>query len=239
MVGDAPMIKVWSPGLVAVAVALAGDASAAVSLEVVHHPIECVPSGRYARVIASGAPAESAARAELQFRVRPDAAWYGVAMTADGGSWSAALPRPVPPLTQFEYRIVMTAPDLGTAETAALPVRVADDPAQCAAQSSIAVAAPIVVRVPAGAPLVPPVPPGFSPAGVVAPAEPEPRDKWKAVKWIAGGGEKVTLKIAAKYAPRRGSAPSSPAWAPLRRSCRTSPTSRSRAPFRTRVATSP
>lgn len=182
------MSRVWTPWLVAAAVALAGDASAAVDLKVVHAPIECVPASRYARVVAGGAPAENVARAELQFRVRPDAAWYGVPMTADGASWSATLPRPIAPLTQFEYRIVMTAPDLGTAETAALPVRVADDPAQCAAQSSIAVASPIVVRVPPGAPLVPPVPPGFSPAGVVAPAGPEPRDKWKAVKWIAGAG---------------------------------------------------
>jgi hypothetical protein len=179
------------------ALVMALPAASAAGLEVVHQPIECVPSGRYARVVANGAPAESVARAELQFRVRPDAAWYGVSMTAEGSSWSAALPRPVAPLTQFEYRVVMTAPDLGTTETPALSIRVVEDPAQCTASSTIAVAAPIVVRVPAGAPLVPPVPPGFSPAGVAAPAEPKAADKRKVVKWIAGGAAAAGIAAAA------------------------------------------
>lgn len=176
------------PGILPALVMAFPATSAAGALEVSHQPIECVATGRYARIVARGTPAENVARAEMQFRVRSDAAWYVVPMSAADGSWSAALPRPVAPLTGFEYRIVMTATDLGTAETAALAVRVADDPSHCAAPSSIAVASPIVVRVPAGAPLVPPVPPGFSPAGVAAPAGPKAADKWKVVKWIAGAG---------------------------------------------------
>lgn len=198
-----------------VAVAIAADSSAAASLEVVHQPVECVPSGRYAKVVATGAPAADVARAELQFRVRPDAPWYGVPMTADDGYWSAALPRPVSPLTHFEYRIVMTAPDLATVETAALPIRVVEDPARCAASSSIAVDAPIVVHVPAGAPIAPPVPPGFSPAGVMAAVEPVKKSsstkKWLALTGIAGGvaAAAVAAGAAAQGEPTPTGIPSS------------------------------
>ena len=175
----------------AVSLALAASAHAiAGPLEIRHDAVGCVAVDRYSQIVAGATLAESVARAELQFRIRPDADWYGVPMTADGATWSALLPRPVAPLTQFEYRIVMTATDLRIAETVAFQVRVAEAEATCTdgPPSSVAVTAPIVVRVPAGAPVMPPVPPGFSPAGVVAAAGPKPQDKWSIVKWIAGAG---------------------------------------------------
>jgi hypothetical protein len=158
--------------LLALTLAGARTASAAVPIAIDHAPLRCVPYDRYTRIAAAGAPAGDVAAAQLQFRARSDGAWYSVGMAAQGAEWSAFLPRPTRPLDGFEYRIVMRAKD--AAETATPPVVVAVTPAaECGdpARSSAEVAAPIVVRVPNGAPLVPPVPAGFSPAGVVAAEE--------------------------------------------------------------------
>ena len=156
-------------------------------------------SGRYTRVSATAVPPERVASAELQFRESPSGGWYAVRMGVEGGIWSGVLPRTMKPLQRFEYRLVMTSPDLETTETAAMAVRVDEDAAQCgAAHSSVEVAAPIVVRVPAGAPAVPAVPTGFSPAGVVAATEPPPAKSGMAkTAWIVGGGAAVAGVVAA------------------------------------------
>jgi hypothetical protein len=137
-----------------------------------HAPVDCVPYDRYTRITAT-APGPGIAGAQLQFRAG-EGGWYSVAMAAGAGGreWSAVLPRPVRPLARLDYRIVTRTSDAAETVTGPFPVRVADGP-ECgrAAQSSPDVAEPIVVRLPDGAPLVPPVPKGFSPAGVVAAAE--------------------------------------------------------------------
>jgi hypothetical protein len=170
------------------AVALAAVASTAPddAVSIRHEPLSCVTLDRYARLSASAAPAERVAGAELQFRDNAGTGWYGVRMVLDGDGWAALLPKPTPPTRRFEYRIVMTDRDSGVHETAPVTVTVADA-AGCAAGagSSVAVSAPIVVRVPAGAPVMPPVPAGFSPAGVVAAATPQKKSWTKA---LIGGG---------------------------------------------------
>ena len=164
---------------------LASPAMAAV--EIVHAPVTCVAVDRYARVTASATPAEGAARAELQFRAPGGGGWYSILMAPAGGSWSALLPRPVRPLSQLEYRVVVAGKDLAAAETPVQTVRIVNDPAECAGAGAVAsVAGPIVIRVPPGAPVVPPVPAGFSPAGVVA-AAPPARQKSKIAGLVAGG----------------------------------------------------
>jgi hypothetical protein len=175
---------------VGLALAVSGRAIAG-PLEIQHTGVGCVAVDRYTQIVAAATPADSVARAELQFRIRPDADWYGVPMTADGGSWAAVLPRPGASLTRFEYRIVMTGVDLATAESAPIAVRVAGVAAPCVdgPRSSLAVTAPIVVRVPAGAPVMPPVPPGFSPAGVVAAVQSAPKSGKTA--WMVGGAAAV------------------------------------------------
>lgn len=177
------------PRVLAALALMAPSAAAAAGVEIQHAPVACAPADRYVRVSASAVPPEDVAGAELQFRGSATGGWYSVRMAAEGGAWSAVLPRPIRPLESFEYRIVMWGADLQVTETAASPVRVAGDPSGCAGgpQFSIEVEAPIVVRVPAGAPPVPPVPRGFSPAGVVAATDPELRKSQKRA-WIAGAG---------------------------------------------------
>ena len=156
--------------LMALALAASVPASAAGRIAIDHARVDCVPYDRYPRIAATGAPADGVATAQLQFRAGGDGGWYSVGMAAEGTAWSAFLPRPIRPLARLEYRIVMRWSDAGEAATAVNVVRVGGDPAECsgAVLSSAALAAPIVVRVPEGAPVVPPVPAGFSPAGVVA-----------------------------------------------------------------------
>jgi hypothetical protein len=161
----------WASSLLALAVAAPGAASAAGRIAIDHAPLECVPYERYTRITASGAPAAAVASAQLEFRTAvSDESWYSVGMVAQGTEWSAFLPRPVPPLARLEYRIVMRSPEAGEEATPTIVARVE---AECgsAVRSAPAVDAPIVVRRPRGAPLVPPVPSGFSPAGVVAARE--------------------------------------------------------------------
>jgi hypothetical protein len=69
----------------------------------------------------------------------------------------------------------MTGADSRVAETAPITVRV-DEGSICTGESRASVETPIAVTVPDGAPLVPPVPAGLSPAGVVA-FEERPRSR--------------------------------------------------------------
>jgi hypothetical protein len=166
---------------IAVALLLAAPAAgSAAQLRIAHEPVACVPTDRHLRISATGLPAGQVRGAELQFRVGAERPWYAAVMTArGGGEWQGILPRPGPALREFEYRIVMTSDALARAMTAPVAVRVADADAPCDAVAQGSLDASIVVRVPAGAPLVPPVPPGFSPAGVIT-----PRDEAKGSKLI-------------------------------------------------------
>jgi hypothetical protein len=146
-----------------------GAAGTARALEVVHEPLSCVPAGRYARIVARGVPAEGVASAEAQFRTGPDAGWYRVRLDADGDAWQGFLPQPTAALARFEYRVVLFAPDASQRETEPAVVTVAPTAAGCPAGDASAAAASIVLQVPAGAPLVPPVPMGFSPVGAMLP----------------------------------------------------------------------
>ena len=157
---------------------------------VVHRAVTCVPVDRYARVAAS---APDAVRAELQFRIDAGSGWYAAQMARDGGDWVGFLPRPAAGTARVSYRVVATSADARTSATEPAEVRVVEEGAECADASSASVASPIVVTVPEGAPLVPPVPAGMSPAGVAAAAE-RPRSN-KALK-IAGAAAAVAVGAA-------------------------------------------
>jgi hypothetical protein len=151
----------WLPLL-----ALTASAPAASALEVVHQPASCSTPDAYLRIAARGGPAEGVASGEVRFRVDARDPWYVVRMTAQDGDWAAALPRPQALLKRFQYQVVLTGPDAQSAATEPITVDVrADCPA-----AGTAVADTIVVQVPPGAPVVPPVPAGFSPVGVTGPA---------------------------------------------------------------------
>ena len=140
--------------------------AAAVSIE--HTALACAPPDRYVRVTAQ---APGAAAVRLEFRSDPEGPWYSTPMASAGGEWSAFLPRAARSLARLEYRVVTVA---AGAEEQASPATAVAVAAGCAVAGEASVLSPIVVTVPAGAPVVPPVPAGFSPAGVVA-AEEEPR----------------------------------------------------------------
>lgn len=152
-------------------------AAAAAPVELRHEPLTCVPANRYALVTASAVPPAAGASANLQFRTDPGGGWYAIAMTNENGGWTARLPRPTPSLQSFEYRVVVTS--TATDATVSQPVRVRVSAGCEAAGTQPSIATPIVVKVPDGAPVVPPVPGGFSPAGVVA-AQPPRKPRFTA-----------------------------------------------------------
>jgi len=201
--------RLWAVAAALFTVAASGDAAAAV--EIRHDPIDCVAADRYAIIHAGGTPAERVAGAEIHFREGGEGGWYAVRMAAQGGRWMGVLPKPTRRVTRLEYRIVMTATDLSTIESAPVPVRVGTGESPCAPelQSSASVSAPIVVRAPAGAPVMPPVPAGFSPAGVVAAVQPEPR-KSHLTAWIAGGAAAAAGIGAAVLGPGEDAPPLGP-----------------------------
>ena len=133
-------------------------------MHVRHDPIACVPGDRHVTVTTRAEPADAAVAVELQFRAE-GSDWYGVAMAREDGVWSARLPRAAASLRRFDYRLVTTSTD--ALVTASEPVAVAVK-ADCDTAGQASLTSSIIVRVPPGAPLVPPVPPGFSPAGVVS-----------------------------------------------------------------------
>jgi hypothetical protein len=181
-----------------------GAAAMSVSLargsvvEIRHEPTTCAPLDLYTRISARGIPAANVASAELQFRLDAESPWYSVRMSREGDAWSAFLPRPSSSLGRFEYRIEMVSTDGETASTTPAVVRVSSDPAGCAAEARVAVRGAIVVGVPPGAPVVPPVPPGFNPTGVVAEDKPKHSGGGKTLAILggaalAGGIAAVTL----------------------------------------------
>ncbi len=146
----------------------------AAPVEIQHEPLACVPAARFVSVVAQASPPERVLRAELQFRVDPQGAWYAIPMRKLPGGWSALLPRATRSLARFEYWIVMAGRGFADLHSPVFSVRVSDDPAGCGVQGEASVDASIVVRVPKGAPIAPPVPAGYDPAGVVAAPEREP-----------------------------------------------------------------
>jgi hypothetical protein len=159
---------------------LAASSSSAAEIAVEHTPLACVPADRYLRVSAR---APAAAAVQLQFRSDASGPWYSTPMSEVDGEWTAFLPRPARTLARLEYRIVATGTGGPGATPPAAP-RLAAAGQTCDAVAQVSVETPIVVTVPPGAPVVPPVPAGFSPAGVVA-AKERPRSNL-ALK-IAGG----------------------------------------------------
>jgi hypothetical protein len=164
--------------------ALVTSAAAAHALEVVHEPVSCAAPDRYVRIGAQGRPAQDVASAQVEFRANPQGDWYRVAMTAAEGRWTALLPRPTAGLARFEYRVTLTGSDAATVTTGPVAVVVAAD---CAGAEQTAVASGIVVYVPPGAPVIPPVPPGFSPVGATSP-QPVARPRSKTARILTGVG---------------------------------------------------
>jgi hypothetical protein len=128
-----------------------------------HVPLTCAVADRHAVVTAR---TEGAARMQVHFRAPGDGPWYVVDMRRDAGAWTARLPRAT--RASFEYRVARQEPTLAAVTTPAYTVPVVSEPGGCSEPSLASVESQILVSVPEGAPLVPPVPFGFSPVGVLA-----------------------------------------------------------------------
>jgi hypothetical protein len=153
-------------------------------LAVEHEPLACVRIDTYPRVEAHGVPAADVAAAELHFRTGTGG-WYRIHMTRAGETWTALLPRPTTARDAFEYRVALTPSSLG--EPVVSPAVSVPVTPTCATSSASSVAASIVVTIPEGAPVVPPVPAGFSPMGVVAAESPRAGSSRKPLL-LAGAG---------------------------------------------------
>jgi hypothetical protein len=173
-------------------------------------PVTCVLVDRYARVFARGVPPDEVGTAALEFRADAAAPWYAVRMAAEGDGWAGFLPRPRPGLERFWYRIVMGRPGQAPSSTAPVAVRVVSDPSACPREGGSALSAPIVVRVPAGVPVIPPVPAGFSPTGVVSDQELGHPDSRKTLKIVAGVGLAGGLTAVALVGSKGGTTPPPP-----------------------------
>jgi hypothetical protein len=182
------MKQIGARVLPALALASWAPIAQAAHIEIQHDPPTCVAADRFVRIVAkaTGAQAEGVRGAELQFRAEAEGGWYSIAMTRVSGEWSAVLPRTTRALTRVEYRISMAGPDTGESVSPVFAVSVSADPASCEGAAQLSVTSSIVVRVPAGAAAVPPVPAGFNPAGVVGAAEREPPKSKKGL-WVLGG----------------------------------------------------
>jgi hypothetical protein len=160
----------------------------AAGIEIEHEPLTCVPADRFVTVVAKGSPAERVSRADLEFRVDPASPWYSTSMELDRGEWSGVLPRATATLRHFEYRISMAGLASEASASPTIAVNVVGDASNCDGRGRMSVGSSIVVRVPRGAPVVPPVPEGFNPAGVVAAQEREPAKSKKTLLALGGVG---------------------------------------------------
>lgn len=190
------------PWIIAGALAPALVSAGPAAPDIEHTALACVPIGRYARVAARSAA--GAAGADLQFRGDPGGGWYSVRMAAEEDGWTGFLPRPTSAVRSIEYRIVVHFTDATSATSRALSVPVLET---CDTDARASVASPIVIRVPGGAPAVPPVPAGFAPAGVVL-AE-EKRGLSRSLK-IGGAVAAATVLGATAVAVAGATAPPEP-----------------------------
>ncbi len=155
-------------------------------------------------------PYETVESARVFFRPEAYPLWYQVPMRRDGEGFIAVLPKPRPSAQRVHYFVEATAPGHPQARGQQHVVPVVEEAAQCTgAPGETAETAAVAVRVPKGAPMVPPVPPGFVPVGAVNLENPE-RQKGPLPLIIAGGfaavvGGVFALPGAHREAPAEGS----------------------------------
>lgn len=132
-------------------------------------------------------PADVVESARVLFRPHGYPQWYQVAMRRSGEGFLAVLPKPRPSAQRVDYVVEVAATGRPRARGQELSAPVVEDAAQCqGAPAEMMESAAIAVRVPKGAPSVPPVPPGFMPVGTVAVNDPAKR-KGPLPILIAGG----------------------------------------------------
>jgi hypothetical protein len=131
------------------------------------HPA-CFVAAGFPVIRALIEPADAVERAVVLFHPEGYALWYQVAMRRTGEGFMAVLPKPRPSARRIHYRVEVTALGRPRGRGQQLSAPVVEEAAACTGPAAETVeSAAIGVRVPKGAPAVPPVPPGFVPVGAV------------------------------------------------------------------------
>ena len=150
-------------------------------------PLACVQAGQFPVLRLRLESATTVQRVRLHFRPTDYPLWYAVPVrpSADGGY--AVMPKPQLAARRIHYyfEFIRDGTRRRTPEGVALVV---ETPLDCpGAMASSLDEARVLVEVPPGAPLVPPVPPGFTPVGAVAEGQERRRDGPLVPLAIAGG----------------------------------------------------
>jgi hypothetical protein len=129
-----------------------------------HHAVGCAAAGKFPRLEARLAPAETVATARLVFQGQTND-WYSVAMKPEGAVFVGVLPKPKKELKSFRYYIEVTDKALGTNRTADFTASVVDGSGACNGKTMAGAlgTASVVLQGPAGAAALPA---GFASTGV-------------------------------------------------------------------------
>jgi hypothetical protein len=164
-----------------------GSVRLAEPLRVLPERPACVRAGLFPLLRARIEPWASVTVARVSLRPEGYPLWYQVAMKRTAEGFVAALPKPRPSARRIHFFVEAQVPG-ARARSPEQTLSVVEDPAACAGEMAPAVdSASIVLRVPRGAPLVPPVPPGFVPAGARGAAETQQRRRLRGNVLVAGG----------------------------------------------------
>jgi hypothetical protein len=153
----------------AFALVVVGTHAGANTLAVRHDAPACILADTFPRLGATHDPAAAGARVRVAFRPEAATLWHAVTAEVREGVVSAVLPRPRLSAQRLHYRFESVAADASVAASQEYAAPVVADAAACPGAAAETVAsATVLVDVPPGAPLVPPVPAGFDPVGAVS-----------------------------------------------------------------------
>ena len=169
----------------------------------------CLLSAGFPVVRALVEPSDTVAAVTLHFRPEGYPLWYQLPMKRSGEGFLAMMPKPRPSAQRVLFFVEVKTLDARPLRGNELSARVVEDPAQCEGPpAETAERAAIAVRVPKGAPAVPPVPPGFEPVGTVSLEPFHQGSGGKTVLYVAGGFAAALGGIFASGDPRPSPMPS-------------------------------
>ena len=172
----------------------------AASFTIRHDAPACLLADVFPRLVARVDPPGRVARVRADFRPEAATVWHSVVAELTDDGFVAVLPRPRLAARRVHYRFEATGPNAETATSDAYAVDVVADAAACGGTAAESVpSASVLVEVPPGAPLVPPVPAGFDPVGAVSstPHKGTSRKKIGVLASVLIGGAAVAGGVAA------------------------------------------
>ena len=176
------------------------------------HPA-CFVAAGFPVIRALIEPADAVEHAMVMFRPEGYPLWYQVPMRRTGEGFMGVLPKPRPSARRIYYMVEVLSPGRPRGRGQQLSAPVVEEASACAGSPAETVeSAAVGVKVPKGAPIVPPVPPGFVPVGAVNIEKPS-QGGGKTPLIIAGGLAGVAVGVFAlpdpSPPPTAGSEPAS------------------------------